>query len=403
MKLNKIIAAIATLLILTGGLTGCTQTEEAESQPKYVFLFIGDGMSLNGVLATESYLSYVKDGKHEGVELTMTQFPYMGVATTYSADKYVTDSAASGTAIACGEKTNNASIGVNADGEPIKSIAYELKEDGYQIGIVTTVPINHATPSAFYANSTNRYGYYEISKQIPESGFEYFAGSGFMKYKGNEGNEEEIGLYLEKNGYTVCYGIEEFKTKAAGKEKAIFCQESNRNGAEDYVSSGKIVEDASLREMLQLGLDHIDQTEPFFFMCEGGKIDWTAHAHKIMPMMMDIIEFDNAIALAYEFYKQHPDETLIVVTADHETGGMSLGGEHDQVNWQMIIDQWEKEGRHNNMTDEENKAMNDKASIGWTSTHHTAGPVPVFAVGKGAERFTGKMSNKDIKGKILCE
>ncbi len=402
MRLNRIIASILSAALLLGA-TACSNETETVGKAKYVFLFIGDGMSLNAVLSTESYLSYKNDGTHESAELTMTQFPYFGVATTYSANRYVTDSAASGTAIACGVKTNNASIGVDADGEAANSVAYELKEEGYQIGIVTTVPINHATPSAFYAHSTNRYGYYDIARQIKDSGFEYFAGSGFMKLNGDNGECEPVDAYLEENGYTVCYGIEEFKQKSAGKDKVIFSQESNRGGAEDYVSSGKIAEDASLREMLQMGLDHIDENRPFFFMCEGGKIDWTAHAHKVMPMMMDIIEFDNAIALAHEFYLKHPEETLIIVTADHETGGMSLGGDHEQVDWKIVEEQWEKEGKHNNMSEEDNKAMNDKASIGWTSTHHTAGPVPVFAIGKGAEKFTGKLSNKDFKGKILCE
>ena len=401
MKLHKLISAICITAMLFNMSAHEAEAKKKDEKAKYVFLFIGDGMGSTHVAVAESYLSYLQ-GKLGGAMLTMSQFPYYGTATSYSADANVTDSSAAGTAISCGVKTYNGGLGIDAEGNEARSMAYDLKDDGYQIGIISTVPINHATPGAFYASSSSRNDYYGISKQIAESGFEFFAGSGFIDFRGKGDKEEATDIYLEKNGYEVSYGIAEFKEEAAGKEKVVFCQESNKEeSAGNYVSSGKIAEDATLGQMLQLGMEFFDDDEPFFFMCEGGKIDWTAHANKVMPMIMDILEFDEAIAVAYEFYKKHPKETLIVVTADHETGGISLGSGPDHVNWQMLIEQWEKDGKQNNLGWKENSEMNRKASIGWTTGSHTGGPVPVYAVGKGAEKFMGRMDNTDIKGKIL--
>ncbi len=388
---------------MAGASSTPAEAKKKEEKAKYIFLFIGDGMGMSHIAVTESYLSY-KAGKLGGEMLLMSQFPYFGTATNYSANKYVTDSSASGTAIACGVKAINYTVGVNADGEPAKSVSHELKEDGYQVGIMSTVPLNHATPASFYANSTDRNDYYGISRQIIDSRYDFFAGSGFIDFKGKSKNEEPIDAWLERNGYEVCYGIEEFRKESEGKEMVIFCQESNRaESASNYESSGKIAEDASLSEMLQLGMEFLDEDEPFFIMCEGGKIDWTSHDNKVMPMIMDILEFDQAIAVAYEFYKKHPKETLIVVTADHETGGISLGSGKGMIGWQILEEQWEKDGKKNKLTKEENARMNKEASIGWTTGGHTGGHVPVFAVGKGAEKFSGRMDNTDIKGKILCE
>lgn len=403
MKFYRILSVICTTALLLGH--GATEAEAKKKieKAKYIFLFIGDGMGSTHVAVTESYLSHLQ-GKLGGATLTMSQFPYYGTATSYSSDADVTDSSAAGTAISCGVKTYNGGLGIDADGNKARSMAFDLKEDGYQIGIITTVPINHATPGAFYASSSSRNDYYGISKQIVDSGFEFYAGSGFIDFRGKNNKEEAIDAYLERNGYEVSYGIEEFESETKGKDKVIFCQESNKaESAGNYVSSGKIAEDASLSQMLNIGLEFIDDDEPFFFMCEGGKIDWTAHANKVMPMIMDILEFDEAIAVAYEFYKKHPKETLIVVTADHETGGISLGSGPERVDWKLLIDQWEKDGRQNYLDDEENRKMNRKASIGWTTGSHTGGPVPVYAVGKGAEKFSGRIDNTDFKGKILGE
>ena len=400
-KMKKIFLIIA-IIAATMSLTGCADGPKKDSpRAKYIFLFIGDGMGAAHVAVTESYLSH-KAGKLGGEELQMTQFPYYGTATTHSANRHITCSSAAGTAIACGEKANNGTVGINRDSVEIESVAYTLKEDGYRIGIMSTVPINHATPASFYAHSLNRGNYYEISSQIPASGFDFFAGAGFLDHKDKAGDKEATDAYLERNGYVVSYGIEEFKAESEGAEKVVFCQASNRNeSADNYVSDGVEEEDATMAEMLELALDFLGDEQPFFIMGEGGAIDWAAHDNRTMSMVENVIDFDNAVKVAYQFYLEHPDETLIVVTADHETGGLTLGCGSSTINWEKMENQWIESGKKNVLDHKANADFNRSCSIGWTTGSHTGGAVPVFAVGVGAEEFAGRIDNTDIKGKIL--
>jgi alkaline phosphatase len=377
---------------------------KGEPKAKYIFLFIGDGMGNSHVAATESYLSY-KAGKLGGEQLRFTQFPYLGLASTYSANASITCSSAAGTAIACGAKTNNGMVGMDPEGNHLKSMAYELKEDGYKIGIMSSVPINHATPSSFYAHNKKRSAHYELSQEIPASGFDFFGGDGFLDAKGKDGKAEATDVYLEKNGYEVCYGLEEYKA-AKSNEKVIFCQLSNRDAeVEQYTTGETAEEDASLAEIVETAIDFLGDKKPFFIMCEGGEIDWAGHSNLTMPMIDAVIKFDDAIAVAYEFYKQHPEETLIVVTADHETGGISLGqGEswsNTFIDWAKIEENWEKEKGNCYKDAKANREFNEAAHIGWTTSYHTGGAVPVYSIGKGAEKFAGRIDNAEIKGKIL--
>ena len=394
-----IIAAVAFSLIT---FTSCCNKQD-NTRAKYVFLFIGDGMGATHVAAAESYLSH-KAGKLGGEQLLMTTFPYYGTCTTHSANMNVTCSSAAGTAIACGEKANNGTVGINKDSVKIYSVAHELHKDGYNVGIISTVPLNHATPSAFYAHNISRNNGYEISQDIPASEYEYFAGAGFLELKGKEGNDISTDAFLEENGYVVGYGVEEFLSKSEGKDKAIFCQASNKEeSADNYVSDAKESEDVSLAKMLELGMDFIGTEEPFFFMCEGGTIDWAAHDNRTMSMVTDVISFDEAIKVAYEFYLKHKDETLIVVTADHETGGLTLGAGSSTIKWDKLESEWLSTDKKDVTDYDTNRKHNKSCSIGWTTGSHTGGAVPVFAIGKGAEKFNGRIDNTDIKGKILGE
>ena len=190
--------------------------------------------------------------------------------------------------------------------------------------------------------------------------------------------------------------------------RIVFIQESGREtDPENYVSDGAESCDVRLAEMLEMGMEVIGDEKPFFIMCEGGNIDWAAHANKTMSMVMDILEFEEAIEVALEFYKKHPDETLIVVTADHETGGVALGygpdWDHNKPQWQVVENAWLEAGQSNTLSEEENSKLNAEGRIGWTTTYHTGAEVPVYAIGKGAEKFCGRIDNTDIKGKILCE
>ena len=400
-KIILIIAAIAMAM----SLNSCQDKKTESPRAKYIFLMIGDGMGASHVAVAESYLS-AKAGKIGGEQLTMTQFPYYGTCTTHCLDKTITCSAASGTAIASGQKTLYSRLGCDEDFNRLESMAFPLKEEGYKIGIMSSVPITHATPAAFYASTPDRGDGYGIMKQIPDSGFDFFGGSGFEDMFGKDGQQLGADKYLEQHGYEVCFGPEEFLAAADTCERIVFCQQKSKaEDAKAYVSEEADAEDITLAEMLQLAIDYLGDEEPFFIMCEGGDIDWESHSSYTMPMIEKVISFDNAIAVAYEFYKAHPEETLIVVTSDHETGGVAIGqGEswsNTFIDWIKIEEEWEKNKEKYLQDSKANREFNEASHIGWTTSYHTGGPVPVFSIGKGAEKFMGRIDNTDIKGKIL--
>ncbi len=401
---------LSVILLLVAAVSSCCEGSNkvnAQEKAKYIFLFIGDGMGAGNVAVTESYLSY-KNGKIGGEHLTFTEFPVFGMATTYSANRQITCSSAAGTAISCGEKTNNRSLCVDPDGNRMESITYKLKRDGYKIGIMSNVPINHATPAAFYGHNKNRNAYYSISQEIPQSGFDFFAGDGFLDYYGDDNKEEPITDYLERNGADVCFSLSEYEKCKAGADQMILCLPSSRGqDSEEYETGKDTSSDMSLGDMLATCLDFIGEEAPFFVMCEGGKIDWYAHDNNTVTMINDIIGLNDAVDVAYEFYLKHPDETLILVTADHETGGAALGGPEgkskrgNNVNWE-VFDGYSFEDAIA-LDKKKLQELNLEANIGWTTTGHAGGPVPVYAIGKGAERFSGMMDNTDICPRILCE
>ena len=405
---RRFLIALTVAATLTSVLSSCSRCCDSKDETaKYVFLFIGDGMGHAHVAATESYLSYKADTVG-GAHLTFSRFPNIALTRTYSANRAITCSAAGGTAIACGAKTNNEMIGVGPDGKALRSIAYDLKDRGYNVGIMTNNPVNHATPACFYANSESRYSYYDICRQLAESDFEYFAGSGFYQFRGKNGDQPSVQGFIEEKGYKVYYGTEEFNAREKDAEKVIFIQESGREvDPEYYVSDGEEECDIKISRMLEMGLEVLGDEEPFFIMCEGGNIDWAAHSNKTMAMVMEVLDFNAAIDKAMEFYNEHKDETLIVVTADHETGGLSIGQgvewRKEIIGWDLLEKSWVESGEKNVLPFEENKALNESALIGWTSCHHTGSPVVTYAIGKGAEKFNGMIDNIDIKGKILGE
>ena len=375
---------------------------------RYIFLFIGDGMGATHVAATESYLSYL-DGEKGFRQLSFTEFPVLGMTTTYSADRNVTCSSAAGTAISCGEKTVNGRLGISPQGDTLVSIAKILRDKGYKIGILSSVPVNHATPASFYGHNTDRYDYYGITREIPSSGYDFFAGSGFIDYAGKSGDEESSRSILEKAGYRLCFGREDFEACLAdGPEKIILCQESGRDkSVSDYMVEKAPDTDMTPSEIMKNCLKALGDKDPFFIMYEEGEIDWAAHENKTMPLVESVRKLDDAVRTAVDFYREHPDETLIIVTADHETGGIALGATKTwgEVNlgWNILDSAWTASGYANTLDYDENRAMNDRAFIGWTTRGHTGGPVPVYAIGKGAERFSGRFDNTDIKGKLLAE
>ena len=439
-------------------------------QAKYVFYFIGDGMGVNQVNGTEMYLAE-QEGRIGVKPLLFTTFPAGTMATTFSATNSVTDSSAAGTALATGEKTYNGAVSMDDDKNVLSTVAERAKKAGRKVGIATSVSVDHATPAAFYAHQPNRSRYYEIALDLPKAGFDFYAGSGFLKPTTTADKKEAPNVFpiIEEAGYTIARGLDEYKEKAADAKKMILIQ---KEGAEPSCLPYAIDHeegDLTLPEITESAVSFLSKgnKKGFFLMVEGGKIDWACHSNDPVTVFEEVIDLDNAVRVAYEFYKKHPKETLIVVTADHETGGMGLGiGKYElhlksllnqkqsqdllskaitdlrkdkagKASWneikdlltekmgfwkelpltweqeKMLRDEYEQSFVKNKVVFEESlyarteplaaaarKVMSQIAMVGWTSSSHTAGYVPVFAIGAGADLFTGKMDNTEIPKRI---
>ncbi|MBR6589988.1 MAG: alkaline phosphatase [Bacteroidaceae bacterium] len=311
-------------------------------QAKYVFYFIGDGMGVNQVNGTEAYRAEL-EGRIGITPLLFTQFPYATMATTYSANSKITDSAASGTALATGHKTNNGTLGLLPDLKTaVNSIAVKAQQAGARVGIATSVSIDHATPAAFYAHVPSRNSSYEIGQQLISTGFDFYAGSDFVRPTNRKAPEEGT-LYEQskKAGYTIVRSYKEYQRKARKANKIILFQSeeaSKRDRGSIPYAIDREKGDLSLTEITRAGINFLSKelSKGFFLMVEGGKIDYAGHANDAATTFAEVEDFDNAIRVAYEFYEQHPDETLIVVTADHETGGIVLGTGKYDLNLQAL-------------------------------------------------------------------
>ena len=444
-------------------------------QAKYVFYFIGDGMGVNQVQGTELYRGEL-EGKIGITPIWFTQFPYATTATTFSATNGVTDSAAAGTALATGNKTQNGTIGMKQDLQTeVSSVAVWAKNKGCRVGVTTSVSADHATPAAFYAHDPSRGSYYKIGTDLYKAGFDFYAGSDFIdpNNKDNkDGNSENLYTMAEKNGYTIARGYKDYLKKCKKADKMILFQsekasEKDRTAIPYAIDRTK--DDLTLADITRSAINFLskDLSKGFFLMVEGGKIDWACHSNDAATAFHEVADMDEAVKVAYEFYSQHPDETLIVVTADHETGGFVLGTGAYKLNLQVLKNQkvsesgftrilnelrkkynnnvsWEKVqqalkenfgfwdkvklnekqeerllAKYNDtfkgkeaklekseyaqdepLAAEAKRIIDEIALVGWTSGGHSAGYVPVFAIGAGADLFQGRIDNTEIPIKI---
>ena len=321
-------------------------TLSAQGKAKYVFYFIGDGMGVNQVNAAETYLGALQ-GRIGIQPLCFPSFPYSAFVNTQSATNGVTDSAAGGTALACGQKTKNGTLGMLKDlTTSVSSIADWARNSGAAVGITTSVAIDHATPAAFYAHVKERHEQYTIGKQLVESANDFYAGSDFTIPTDPEYPNGPT-LYEEANakGFTISRGYADYKNKAANAKKMILLQSEEASKADRYsipYALDRKDGDLTLTDITRAGIDFLmkkqGEKNGFFMMIEGGKIDWACHANDL-AFIPELIDMDNAVKVAYDFYKQHPDETLIIVTADHETGGIVLSRGLYEINLAAVGNQ----------------------------------------------------------------
>jgi alkaline phosphatase len=282
---------------------------------KYVFLFIGDGMSLPQRMLAEEFSQSTM-----GKGLTINSMPQQSYSKTSSLTNFITDSAASGTAIACGEKTNNGRIGMDAEGKrKLESVAEVAKKNGRAVGILTSITINHATPASFYAHNVSRDNYYDIGMDLVNSGFDYFGGGGLQN---NRGGDNDLYKIAQDKGYTVAYKDEVPKVDLKKADK-LFVR--GHNGALPNAID-KPADEWGLAEYTQQCIDFLMlKNKPFFVMVEGGNIDHHGHANDAGASLRETMEMDRAVTVIMDFAKKHPNDTLVVVTGDHETGGLTLG------------------------------------------------------------------------------
>lgn len=292
---------------------------------KYVFLFIGDGMGQSDVDLYEAYLAE-KDGKEGFVQSNISKIPLLSMCTTHCKNRRITDSGAAGSAIACGQKFNVGEIAYSETGNQPKSIAKVAKEKGMKVGIISTAPMNHATPAAFYANQPTRKNYYQIGLQLSESNFDFFGGGGLLKQTGNKKDEKDLMTIYQESGYLTFTSLKAIASLKSHNNKVIFTNETlDRDASIPYMIDREDLPNNSLAEIVETAIVHLDNPKGFFMMVEGGKIDYAAHDNDAASIIGEMEDFDNAIAEAYKFYLQHKNETMIIITADHETGGVSLG------------------------------------------------------------------------------
>lgn len=311
-----------------------------ENQAKYVFLFIGDGMGNIPVTAAEYYLGPDNGNEGNGVAqpqpLNFAQFPVIGLQSPTDADHYVQDSAATATAFGNGVKIDSNVIGLTPGfTHQTESIAEKAKADGKAVGIISTVTLNHATPAAFYSNVEHRNNYYEIGEQMALSDFDYFAGGSLGGRTGSEGDQQDLYEILKENDYTIVETQEEFDaiTADTGKVYAPAIDLSDADGTSMNYAIDREEGEQTLAEMVETGIEVLSANEEgFFMMAESGKIDWAEHANDAATVVKEVVDFQDAIQEAIDFYYEHPEETLIVVTADHPTGGFTIGNSQTGYN-----------------------------------------------------------------------
>ena len=307
------------------------QTQEAKT-PKYVFLFIGDGMSYPQFQAASDYLGALADTGSDdildgNVPLTFMNFPVAGSAVTYDSSSFCPDSASTATSLSTGYKTYSGTINM----DETATVSYETISEklhaqlGWKVGVISSVNLNHATPAAFYAHQAKRSNYYEIGQELVASNFEYFAGGGLLKPTGPDKDKTSLYDLAADAGYKVVMTQAEAEAVTSADGKVLIIDEHLADSDAFAYENDRAEGDWALSDYVKKGIEVLDNDTGFFLMVEGGKIDWACHANDAGSTIADTIALSDAVDEAVAFAQQHPDETLILVTGDHETGGLTIG------------------------------------------------------------------------------
>lgn len=425
-----------------------------EDKPKYVFYMIGDGMGINQVYATQIYNQAMG---MQNPNLNFASFPIRTFFTTHCNNTLVTDSAAAGTALATGEKTDYQFMGIDSAGESLVTVAEKAKAAGYGAGVVTSVGVNHATPAAFYAHTAKRSDYDEIARQLIASNLDVAAGGGFNIQSRSGKKAEEYVDAARAAGIGVYCGKDNFSDI---KEDRVFLLDSDLSTSELKYSIDQKEGDTKLADLTKAAVDHLYRTNKkgFFVMVEGGMIDHSCHDNDGATSFQEVNDFALAVDVVLEFYRQHPKQTLIVVTADHETGGLMLGSgkysmdpeklthqtmseEHlsnlirglqspswedlkqvlsealgmwssvpvdaaTEARFKEMYDQTYHKGNAQNVTawysvnskiaSDAVEYVNKAAGFGWSFEPHSGSPVGLFAIGAGSQAFAACADNTDV-------
>ena len=452
--------------------TNSTPTNQLSQKPKYVFYFIGDGLGSSQRELTEMFLRE-KEG-NTNANLVMNQFEVSGVNSTYCEDTLITDSAAAGTALACGSKTNKGVIAKNSSGNDLVTLIEQAEANNISTGIITTTRITHATPAVFASHNTDRDDENGIAADYVDSGVDFFAGGGARHFvpqnfekvadaagetiKSKRTDDRDLMNEFKNLGYEVFYGVygaKKFKTTDYTKVDKVFAPLTYSHMPYEIDRVNFYPDLPSIADMTRAGIDVLSKDKDgFFMMIEGGRIDHACHANDAAGTVYDVLAFDEAVKEAYDFYKKHPKETLIVVVGDHETGGLGLGFDaqgyfielqplyeakttiadkliEEEYTYQANGDRdayikliGEKLGL-TNLTDEEMSLLKEgmdltdkgigtgyyeynsaalavtqivarRMNINWTTTIHTGACIPFTAQGVGAQQFDGYIDNTDI-------
>jgi alkaline phosphatase len=348
------------LFFLFPVLIQCTSVEKKEKDGgapvvKNIIVMIGDGMGVSQVYAGLT--------ANKG-SLNLERCRYVGFSKTYSANDYITDSAASGTAIACGVKTNNGTIGMDSLNQPVNSMLAHAVNNGLSTGIVVTYAVTDATPAAFIAHQPRRSMQDEIAMDYLASGVTVCIGGG-RKHFEKRADSLNLSEQLKDKGYQIAYSSDEVKQVTSGKLFGLLTDTFL-----PYAERGNM-----LPESVETALRILQTNEKgFFLMVEGSQIDRGGHRYDTQLIVNEMLDFDRAVKVALDFAEKTPN-TLVVVTADHETGGFAVHGGNFATG--------EVEGA-------------------FTTNRHTGVMVPVFAFGDGAEAFAGIYQNVDIFSKVLA-